>query len=80
MVNLTAEMEAELIRLFEQFDTDQSGYIAAKEFGLILDSLGDREPPEVRSLEFAAIDADADGKVRFREFADWWLDTRDWRS
>jgi len=29
---------------------------------------------EVRALEFAAIDRDADGLVGFEEFADWWLD------
>lgn len=80
MPNITAEMEAELVRLFERFDTDRSGYIEEKEFGLILDSLGDTEPDEVRSLEFAAIDSDVDGKVHFREFADWWLDNRDWRA
>jgi Ca2+-binding EF-hand superfamily protein len=80
MTNITAEMEAELVRVFERFDTDRSGYIEEKEFGLILDSLGYDDPSEVRSLEFAAIDTDVDGKVRFREFADWWLDSRDWRS
>lgn len=80
MTNITAEMEAELVRHFERFDTNKSGYIEEREFGLILDSLGDNEPGEVRSLEFAAIDVDVDGKIRFREFADWWLDTRDWRS
>jgi len=80
MTNITAEMEAELVRLFERFDTDRNGYIEETEFGLILDSLGDTEPKEVRSLEFAVVDSDADGKVRFQEFANWWLDNRDWRN
>lgn len=76
MTMITAEMEAELIRLFNRFDTDKSGSIDEREFGLILDSLGYDESPEVRSLEFAAIDDDDDGKLRFQEFADWWLDNR----
>lgn len=76
MGTITAEMEAELVRLFNRFDVDKSGFIDEQEFGLILDSLGYDENDEVRSLEFAAIDEDEDGRVRFREFADWWLDNR----
>lgn len=76
MTMITAELEAELIRLFNRFDTDKSGFIDEKEFGLILDSLGYDETSEIRSLEFAAIDDDEDGRLSFREFADWWLDNR----
>lgn len=76
MTMITAELEAELIRLFNRFDTDKSGFIDEKEFGLILDSLGYDETAEIRSLEFAAIDDDEDGRLSFREFADWWLDNR----
>ena len=76
MTIITAEMEAELLRLFDRFDLDHSGFIEEREFGLILDSLGYDDSKEVRSLEFAAIDDDEDGKVQFREFADWWLDNR----
>lgn len=76
MSRITAEMEAELIRLFNRFDVNKNGFIEEKEFSQILDSLGYAEGAEVRSLEFAAIDDDDDGKVRFREFADWWLDNR----
>lgn len=76
MTIVTAELEAELLRLFHRFDLDKSGYIEEREFCRILDSLGYDESPEVRSLEFAAIDDDGDGKVQFREFADWWLDNR----
>lgn len=76
MTRMTAQMEAELIRLFSRFDTNKNGFIEEKEFGAILDSLGYDESEEVRSLEFAAIDEDDDGRVRFREFANWWLDNR----
>ncbi len=74
MTIITAEMEAELLRLFNRFDVDGSGFIEEREFGLILDSLGYDDSAEVRSLEFAAIDEDEDGRVRFGEFANWWLD------
>jgi calcium-binding protein CML len=76
MGTITAKMEAELIRIFTRFDVNGSGYIEEAEFHKVLDSLGYDESKEVRSLEFAAIDDDEDGKVRFREFADWWLDNR----
>ncbi|MDZ7643359.1 MAG: EF-hand domain-containing protein [Woeseiaceae bacterium] len=76
MTRITAEIEAELIRLFNRYDANASGYIEEREFGLILDSLGYTEGAEVRSLEFAVLDEDGDGRVGFREFADWWLDNR----
>ena len=76
MTMVTAEMEAELIRLFNRFDINGNGYIEEAEFHKILDSLGYDESNEVRSLEFAAIDDDEDGKVRFKEFSDWWMDNR----
>ncbi len=76
MTTVTAEMEAELIRLFNRFDINGNGYIEEAEFHKILDSLGYDESNEVRSLEFAAIDDDEDGKVRFQEFSDWWMDNR----
>lgn len=76
MPTITAEMEAELVRLFTRFDTDRSGLIEETEFGKILDSLGYDNGTDVRKLEFAAIDGDDDGKVTFREFANWWLDNR----
>jgi calcium-binding protein CML len=76
MTMITAEMEAELIRLFNRFDSNGNGYIEEAEFHKILDSLGYDENKEVRSLEFAAIDDDEDGKVRFQEFSDWWMDNR----
>ena len=76
MTIITEELEAELVRLFNRFDLDKSGFIEEREFGLILDSLGYDESDEIRSLEFAAIDEDEDGRVKFREFADWWLDNR----
>lgn len=63
-----------LLRIFERFDKDGDGSIDEREFGEILDALGWDSPPEVRSLEFAVIDENADGQVGFREFAEWWLD------
>jgi hypothetical protein len=39
-----------------------------------MEKLGWHSPDEVRSLEIAAIDGNADGLVEFEEFAKWWLD------
>ena len=63
-----------LLELFEHFDRNGDGRIDEDEFGQILDKLGSESSPEVRSLEFAAMDANADGEVEFKEFADWWFD------
>ncbi len=68
------ELTDELFRLFERFDTNGDGLIDEAEFGEILASLGWDSPVELRSLEFAAIDSNADGLLEFQEFADWWLD------
>ena len=73
MDKISPRMEAELIGIFRRFDADASGFIEEAEFHKILNCLGYDRSAEVRSLEFAAIDSDRDGKVSFREFADWWL-------
>jgi len=64
----------ELFVLFKRFDTNNDGLIDETEFGQILERLGWDSPPELRSLEFAAIDSDGDGLLEFQDFADWWLD------
>jgi Ca2+-binding EF-hand superfamily protein len=76
MSSITAEMEAELIRLFNRFDVNRNGSIDGREFSQILDSLGYQQGAEIRSLEFAAIDEDEDGRIGFHEFSDWWIDNR----
>lgn len=68
------EPNVDLYLLFKRFDTNEDGLIDEKEFGEILESLGWDSPPELRSLEFAAIDGDDDGLLEFQEFAAWWLD------
>jgi len=62
------------VSLFRQFDRDDDGLIDESEFKTILDALGWDSSQETRSLEFAAIDGDGDGRVDMREFANWWQD------
>lgn len=69
-----SDLRDHLVRLFKRFDIDGNGLIDEQEFGNMLEALGWDSPVEMRSLEFAAIDSDADGFVRLQEFADWWLD------
>lgn len=60
--------------VFQRFDANGDGLIDEAEFAEMLTSLGWDSPEELRSLEFAAIDTDADGLVGFDEFSNWWLD------
>lgn len=75
MNNTNEAMRAELLELFERYDVDGNGLIDETEFGRLLRALGEDTPPETLSLQFAAIDTDGDGAVRFAEFVAWWLDT-----
>ena len=74
MANPDNETNRSLLTLFKQFDANDDGLIDESEFSAMVDSLGWSNPVEVISLEFAAIDGDDDGRVRFHEFADWWQD------
>jgi len=69
-----AGQDDKLLRLFESMDTNKDGMLNENEFSQILELLGWDSPAELRSLEFAAVDVNADGLVEFEEFADWWLD------
>ncbi len=74
-MNVTNDkMRAELLELFDRYDVDNNGLIDEFEFGQILTALGEDSAEETLSLQFAAIDTDGDGAVRFQEFVDWWLD------
>jgi Ca2+-binding EF-hand superfamily protein len=66
--------DAELYRLFCRYDSNRDGLVDEPEFLELLESLGGHRSNEILSLEFAAIDANADGCVDFAEFKAWWLD------
>ena len=74
MTDTPPENKDELLRLFARFDGDGDGLIDESEFRKILQTLGEDSPDEVLSLEFAVIDANADGMAEFEEFRAWWLD------
>ena len=63
-----------LQQVFDRFDENGDGRIDEAEFGAILEHLRWDSSAEVRSLEFAAIDGNADGLVEYDEFARWWMD------
>ena len=62
-----------LLQLFNRFDTNGDGLINEQEFGILLQTLGETPSDEVLSLDFAAMDANDDGRVDFEEFKLWWL-------
>jgi calcium-binding protein CML len=66
--------DGELKKLFNRFDTDLNEQIDVNEFRKMLQSLGHESIAEVLDLEFASIDTDGDGRVKFEEFANWWRD------
>ncbi|MDX1481806.1 MAG: EF-hand domain-containing protein [Woeseiaceae bacterium] len=66
--------DAKLRSVFRQFDANGDGLINESEFNEMLVRLGWVSTVEVLSLEFSAIDGNDDGKVEYREFADWWQD------
>ena len=69
-----AEVQEQVIDLFEQFDKDGDGQIDEGEFREVIEALGGSSTDEVLSLEFAAIDINGDERVGLLEFMDWWLD------
>ncbi len=74
MDNSTAQMNAELIKLFARFDLNKDGHIDENEFSLLLKALGEEVDHLNFSQLFNKVDANGNGVVDFNEFRDWWLD------
>lgn len=60
---------ANLIRLFEQFDTNNDGFITETELEAGINSYGLTIPPEELTLLIQRMDTNEDGQVDYREFA-----------
>lgn len=73
MKNTTEEMRVELVRLFARFDSDANGLIDVSEFRKILAALGEDFSDAGLAEQFAIVDKDGDGSVRYEEFAEWWI-------
>ncbi len=66
----------EIREIFDHFDKDGSGTIDAGEFAALLDALdADMSPSEV-ALGLSIVDANGNGRVEWREFLTWWVETR----
>jgi Ca2+-binding EF-hand superfamily protein len=74
MTSNDSKPDDELKELFSRFDTDFDKLIDVNEFRKMLQSLGHESVAEVLELEFASIDTDGDGGVKFEEFENWWRD------
>lgn len=68
-------------KAFEQFDTDNSGFIDTKELAYLTKTLGFVMDSEELKEAFKAMDTSNDGKISFDEFFNWWtLPTRGEKS
>lgn len=59
-------------KMFERYDSDQSGSISALELGKLLADLGERLSTEELKEVLSSLDVDANGQVSFGEFIQWW--------
>jgi calmodulin len=64
--------EDEVLRAFQTFDKDKSGYISCLEFRHILCNLGDKLTSEEVDEIFKEADLNHDGKLEYKEFIDFW--------
>lgn len=64
--------QRELLEEFAVADRDDDGRINLQEFRLLLEGLDAGMSDEEIKLGFQEIDADRDGLIDRREFADWW--------
>merc|ERR1719191_1781825 len=70
---------AEIRRLFNQFDTDESGSIEPREFLPLLSTLLKRPKSEMDAREvwqhWDSVDTDGSGSITFDEFSTWYCNT-----
>jgi hypothetical protein len=70
------EVNADINKVFEQFDKDKSGFIDRGELKMVADSLGVSLDASQVSNMIADIDLNGDGKISPDEFQLWWLSGR----
>eukprot|EP00760_Papus_ankaliazontas_P018973 PhM_4_TR17800/c0_g1_i1/m.72472 len=63
--------------VFDKYDTDNSGFINHKELGELAEKLGCAMGKEELEAAMKALDKDADAKISFDEFVDWWSGSQD---
>merc|ERR1712166_1013481 len=71
-----SEVQADINKVFEQFDEDKSGFIDRGELKMVADSLGVSLDASQVSSMIADIDLNGDGKISPDEFQLWWLSGR----
>ena len=67
-MSITNEQRAEIKQAFDAFDTDRSGRISCKEFGNLMESLGETLTEDQIKMMVATIDTDGSGEIEFDEF------------
>lgn len=67
---------AELQEIFDHYDRDKDGRIAAKELARICEALGMEMEEHELKVALLDVDRDADGKIAWEEFKAWWQSMR----
>jgi len=71
---MSADLKAEALAAFSEYDTDNSGSIDKLELALVCGSLGVSLTGAELEAAFKTLDASGDGKISFDEFFNWWND------
>jgi len=67
---------AEVKEIFDHYDRDGDGRIAARELARICEALGMEMEEHDLKVALLDVDRDADGKVAWEEFKAWWQSMR----
>jgi len=62
-----------VLKVFEQYDADKSGYVDAEEFHSVVVGLGANLTREETDIAFSTLDRNRDNKATFDEVFDWYV-------
>lgn len=72
----SAELEQQILTIFNNFDKDKSGTIELSELKMVAKELGEEIPEDELQIIMGKLDINGDGKISFEEFKFWWMEGR----
>lgn len=72
----SAELEQQILTIFNNFDKDKSGTIELSELKMVAKELGEEIPEDELQTIMGKLDINGDGKISFEEFKFWWMEGR----